>query len=1032
MKTTVGHILLFLFIMMQGIQPSLGQEFEQISTHQGLPHNVVSALYQDRDGYIWIGTYNGLCRYDGNRLKIYNNIFDSTQTQDWHQAIERILEDSKGNIWAATKGGRICCFIRRTQTWKVIRANPAPIFIATCIFEDKAHRIWLGAQSGTVGVVTGDKLQTYKIADEGIRCITQSDRNTLTILSVSGVHRLDMRTAAVTDIKLPDLDSDVTVHCECDRNNQLFVEKPDGIQAYDLSKSKKLFHSPIPAAIAGGISRKFAVSPKGNYYLTDINLIYEYNRSGKLIRSGNVNDNTSYDPSNQIVNCMLADNTGILWIGTFNGLFKIDRSKYSFRKYARNQITGNLTDNYVRTIYADRDDNIWVGFRQGKINKLSFDPSSSAYKLHRSYKMYKEGTLTDEYTTNTIIQLKNGRILAGCVEGLFTVDEKTGRLNPVPAQAEAPRYVWSLYEDREGWLWIGTKGDGLHLLHLPTGRTQHYTHSATDKQTISGNEVWNIYEDSKSDVWLLTNNSVSKTYGGSKKNQLRFTHVLLDQKASEPIPTWNILEDSASNLWVSTTGYGMFKIKKDWTTVEPEASFPVKVISGLVFDKKQQLWISTMNGLFHYDPKTKRYTSYDESDGLISNDFNFKANTVSARGYVFLGTKMGLVSFHPDSVRKNELGNIPVHISSLMINGKDQTGLLYGSSELQLHRQQNAIQFGFSIPEYSKQRAHNYRYILEGFDKNWNATNADQPFAMYTNIPPGHYSLIVEGSADGINWSRKKDVLSFYIKPAFWQMAIFWTFSAVMLLGLVSFIVYRRVVTLFRRERETNRIEKQIAGLELNALQAQMNPHFIFNSLNAIQHYIIHHEVVAANDYLSRFARLMRLFLESSKNKYITLSDELELLELYMSLEKLRFEDKFDYELHLCRSCDRDALIPSMMIQPFVENAINHGMIHQSYKGKLQVSCSCDENTSMLKCIIEDDGIGREKAAMIKAANGKKHISRGMQLMKERIRTYNFIEEKDIEIHITDKHPQGTIVELTLPVRPSTKKSPSYDKSNYY
>jgi ligand-binding sensor domain-containing protein len=1032
LKTAVSFLLFFLLLIPR-LQFAYAQEFEQISTHQGLPHNVVSSLYQDREGYIWIGTYNGLCRYDGNKLKIYTNIFDSTRTQDWHQAIERIFEDSKGNIWVGTKGGRICCFVRKTQTWKIIPANLDRIFITTCFFEDSAHHIWIGSTNGTIGKVTGNKIRFLKVANEAIRHITAMGSNNLIIVSVSGIRHLNLDTEVATDITLPGLSEEYTVYCESG-NGILFFEKPGCVQAYDLNKRAMLFQTPIPSNIRGGLTRKFVASQQNSFYLTNMNLIYEYDASGRLISSGRINDNTSYDQTNEIINCLLADNTGVLWIGTFNGLFKIDRNKYSFRKHARSQVTGRLTGNYVRTVYADGNDDIWVGLRHGSINTLSYDDSSQTYKLRSSYKMNKQGKLADEYTTNAIIQLKDGRILAGCVEGLFIADKRSQKLQPLLNASETPTYIWSLYEDTEGWLWIGTKGDGLHLLHLASGKRYHYKHSAFQKQSISGDEVWNIYGDRNGNTWLLTNNSASKVPKGSEKHSLSFTYIPLEPKTSEPVPTWNILEDSTARLWVSTTGYGLYTITSNGTHVEPETAFPNKVISGLIRDKKGRLWISTMNGLFRYDPRTKAYTSYDESDGLISNDFNFKAAAISARDHIFMGTKMGLVSFHPDSVRKNRVDNIPIHVSSLAINGKDRTGLLYTNSELQLGRGENAIQFGFSIPEYSKQRAHTYRYILNGFDKNWNTTNADQPLAMYTNIPPGHYSLVVEGSADGITWSRKKAMLSFYIKPAFWQMPAFWVFSAIALLGLCSFIIYKRVRTLFHKERETNRIEKQIAGLELNALQAQMNPHFIFNSLNAIQHYIIHNEEVAANDYLSRFARLMRLFLESSKNRYITLADELELLELYMSLEKLRFEDKFDYAVDLCLSCASDALIPSMMIQPFIENAINHGLIQQAYKGNLQVSFVCCENSSMLKCTIEDNGIGRTNAARIKAAGDKKHISRGMQLIKERIRTYNFIEESDIEIHIIDKeYPhEGTIVELTLPVRPAIKKSPSYDKSNYY
>ncbi|RYD58324.1 MAG: hypothetical protein EOP56_05215 [Sphingobacteriales bacterium] len=1034
MKTTVRQ-LLFLLLLLCACRILHAQEFEQISTRQGLPHNVVSSLYQDKEGYIWVGTYNGLCRYEGNKIKIFNNIFDSAQTQDWHQAIEIIFEDSHDNIWAGTKGGRICCFVRKDQTWKIFNTTSGSSNAASCFFEDKSKRLWFGTMNGAVAFIHNDSIKTFKITNNTIRCIGSRGDGTLNIFSENGAFLLNVKAGIVTRLPWPHDDYYFNIYCHCTPDNHVFIEDVSHTSLLNLSKLNEKVRIPIPKSFPFRATRKSALSPQGSYYLTDLSQINEYNSSGTLINSIQLTDLAALSQSNQVINCILADRNEILWIGTNSGLLKIDKNKYRFKRYSKNNISNKLTDNYVRTVYADRQNNIWVGFKSGKVNKLFYDSLKSSYVLQKSFKMH-HSEITEQYTVNAMLQLKSGVVINGCREGLFMVNDRTSVLEPYLHDTDTSRIrsIWSLYQDKEGWLWIGTKGNGLFLVDPHLKQKYHYKHTKNSLRSLPDNNIWNIYEDHKGYVWLLTNNSVAQVNPNLDKSNLHFNWLELNKEISEPIPTWNMQEDDSGNLWVTTTGFGLYKINKNRTVVKPETSFPRKVISGILPNHNGLLWISTMNGLYLYDPVHKTYIAYDESDGLLSNDFNFKAAAVSSTGYLFFGTKMGLISFQPGSVSVKKNIHVPVYINTLQINGNDSTGLLYQRSEFELSRQQNALQFTFSIPDYSKPHAHRYRYILQGFDTKWNTTDAIQPLAMYTNIPPGHYTLVVEGSIDGINWSRHKDYISFFIRPAIWQMPLFWVSAGIALVVFACFLIYRRVTALVNQEREKHRIEKQIASLELNALQSQMNPHFIFNSLNAIQHYILHSDDLAANEYLSRFARLMRLFLESSKNKYISLADELELLDLYMSLEKLRFEDKFDYTLSLGGNCIREMLIPSMMIQPFVENAINHGLLHLSSKGLLNVTFSCNEQEGILQCTIDDNGIGREKATAIKATLNKQHISRGMQLIKERVKTYNFLEDSDIDILITDKtHPEeGTIVRISIPTHPALKKAPSYDKSNYY
>ncbi|MDO8367544.1 MAG: histidine kinase, partial [Saprospiraceae bacterium] len=216
-------------------------------------------------------------------------------------------------------------------------------------------------------------------------------------------------------------------------------------------------------------------------------------------------------------------------------------------------------------------------------------------------------------------------------------------------------------------------------------------------------------------------------------------------------------------------------------------------------------------------------------------------------------------------------------------------------------------------------------------------------------------------------------------------------------------------------------MNQRFAELELKALQSQMNPHFIFNSLGAIQYFIRSDRTQEADGYLTKFAQLMRLFLESSKNKYITLAEEIRLLKLYVELEKMRFEGRFEAKFSVEKNIDTDEVeIPSMLLQPFVENAINHGLFHKKEKGLLQIKVTAN-GSKEIHCIVEDDGIGREAAGALREQSLKNYKSRAMQIVHERLEALSHVEGYEVKIEVNDlRHPDGgpagTRVTLTIPV----------------
>jgi LytS/YehU family sensor histidine kinase len=307
--------------------------------------------------------------------------------------------------------------------------------------------------------------------------------------------------------------------------------------------------------------------------------------------------------------------------------------------------------------------------------------------------------------------------------------------------------------------------------------------------------------------------------------------------------------------------------------------------------------------------------------------------------------------------------------------------------------------------------------MLEGLDSKWNYTFSNN--LQYTTLPPGAYTFKVYAlNGDGVK-SLKPALFYFVISKPFWKE---WWFISLVLVLLTSSIigaVTYRIELLKRRAVEKSEVNRKMADLKLMALRAQMNPHFIFNSINSIQLFILKNDSESAHKHLSRFSRLIRNVLENSKHEYISLAVEIETLEHYIELERLRFSSKFDYKITVDEELDvKSILISPLLIQPYVENAIWHGLMHLKDRAGELLLC-IEKEGQLLKCTIEDNGIGRKRSAEYK--KGKDHQSTGLSLNKERVEIINTLHNSSAGLQFIDKQdkdglPAGTKVVIYMPI----------------
>lgn len=478
-----------------------------------------------------------------------------------------------------------------------------------------------------------------------------------------------------------------------------------------------------------------------------------------------------------------------------------------------------------------------------------------------------------------------------------------------------------------------------------------------------------------------------------------------------------VAQDSSGNIYAG--GFNGMHIlpagsMKATKSLRKEDGLASDNIMGLLCDKKGDVWIIGNMGLARYEAATGKLQSYDAKDGLLPGNHQLSSYYLSPGGTLYIGNVGGFNYFHPDSLYPGT-GKLPVYITQVL--ARDSMISTMDPGTIQLAWNENNLTFSFLAIDYDLGPHLQFRYQLKGFDTAFVYAGRVRS-ARYTNLPAGEYQFLAQASANGKDWYAVEQPVTVRISKAFWRTNGFrWGLFG--LLALLAYLLYRyRVRKINREARVRADYEIKLNDLENSALRTQMNPHFIFNCLNTINAFINSNDRIQANLYISKFSRLIRLILDHSRQKKILLAEELEALELYIQIERFRFDNKFDYSIEVDENIDpQNTEIPSLMIQPFVENAILHGLLPLKRQGRLRVQVL--RRQDQLLCIIEDNGVGRVRASEFSRHQAMKKKSHGMEITLKRIELFNKENGLVARPAITDgineqgRH-EGTRVEIPL------------------
>ncbi len=1001
-------------------------EYFQYTVKDGLPTNHVYGVIEDEEGNIWAYTENGMAKFDGYEFQVYN-----------------------------TKNG--------LPTNDIVHA-----------IRDDDGRMWLWAYNGPPTYIYKDSI--HIVGEESCGFIYKMDNKVRYVCRESG-HILEMENGRPSIVKMGNeflfdheelfqLDS-VRYHPNGEQGQfgylgrgRIISQVGESLRYYSNNRAVYIYMLDDGYLLVD--SQEKIVYRKKNG-LTKSMQIGQVNKEGEIVGIDKVGLEERfllrYMESKKMILIDFEDEKW-KWMAPFDSLLlassafihSINENTFSVdgqNGYLSYDFNGDLTDQlrlsdlpkqfFLQRFYKDQNQNIWIGSREGGVimipaenrktqlltsrfstdqsfeqllktkdgRLLAFTDNSGVYeikgkKIIQKYFPEKGGRLMD------IVETKEG-VLVSSSTSSFLIPYQNGQLIFFKEKRKLFAKARNTIEHQFLNQLFGQK-----LLVYDSIQQNIYTsfsqsHQLNQYQLKSAKEIYytdypikNIsamfYDDRQGQLYLGTNQGVL-----SLKNEKIDTVLIVNEK----IKSITSLEMVQDQLWMGTASNGLWTYDIQSATLNSilDASY----IRRIRPDTDSTVLVCTNEGLFIVHTTTQKIVQeYSTKDGIPINEIQ----DVYAEGdtYIYVATTNGIALVDRQMKTPVSLSSHDLQMDQVLINN-EVVGL---QNTYDFSYQENNLKLDYHLRSYASNGEIQYYSKLEPLQKEWEKSKKRS--ATYYGLNSGKYSFHLKAEDIYGNEVSLENPLQIKIRKAYWQTNWFRILSIFLLGGgLIYFLTRREVIQKEAVEKE-KQLNRRMATLELSALKAQMNPHFVFNALGAIQYYIQVHEVEAADAYLTRFAQLMRRFLDSSKEKLISLKDEIALLRIYTDLEKMRFESLFTVDIIVEKGLGlEDHYLPSMMIQPFIENAVNHGLSERR-DGKGALTIFFYEKEEVLHCEIKDNGIGRENA---KKAKRKGHLSRGMSIIQEKIQTLKISGLADIQLHIQDLDPSkqqypGTQIILTL------------------
>ncbi len=949
-----------------------------VTVRDGLPQSYVSGIFQDSNGFLWIATLNGLGRYDGRGFTNYRHTSADTSGLSGN-IILHLFDAGKNDLLLCYMDGKMD--LLNTITAKVVH-----------LWKNKGFELLVSETSYFKSLIRNSLGICWMMAGDG------------------GIYRIDLprmtvRHLSPADLKLPEpvtgiklLKDELVLMTQthlslCDSAGQIIKNTPypfKSIRAFNTEARNILssdvrtngdwiikdatgikiwnpttgffYRIPLPVHAPGKLIARF--DHDGNYFFEYNTGIYILSKNDSLIRWSPASPAVKGIPTS-----MYIDRSGVLWVGTNGyGLRQYNLTKTGMQAYENNNsfVSDILGHYHVSATQVGR----------------SFLGRSVPY-ASRSATWKDTVWIADVNTRGSDLQL------ALFINGRLSV--RTFRDEDAAARKEIRSFRFLSFT-KEGVLW----GIDQHCRPLKFNTWKGNFQSFPPMDLDPGEEINGMVPDGESVFYISTNKSLIR-WDVITEN----TEKLVSLLPSKDLLSISNDPDNKEILWIGTLSDGLIrldKITKNTQVFSIATGLPNNTIYCILPGNDGLFWCSSNKGIFAFNPKNQTVRSFTSRDGLTDDEFNRYYYMVFPDGNLAFGGPLGYTLFNPSQLQTDEF-DPPVVLTGLSVTNlpplSDPLSLV---TELSLRSDQNFITAEFAAMQFDLPEKIQYRHMLTGFDKNWVMTGNDNK-ASYTGLPPGSYTLLLNASNTSGKWGSRILRLKITISPPFWKTWWFYTVIAVLVLLAIYLFLSVRIRSVKRAHAQKLQFEREAVKLHAMALRARMNPHFIFNCLNSIKALIQEKQDKKAINYLTTFVTLIRKQLNNTNNE-ICLQDELETCRLYLELEVMRFDGRIGWEIHVDDELLGQTLIPPLTLQPIVENAVVHGLLPREEGGQIRIRVYRDG--PFVSCEIEDNGIGRDAAAVYQQKSSRLHQSKGLHLLEERITVHNRLNGGVSSLQTTD------------------------------
>jgi ligand-binding sensor domain-containing protein/signal transduction histidine kinase/DNA-binding response OmpR family regulator len=816
--------------------------FTHLSGEQGLSNSTIEAIFQDSRGFIWIGTRDGLNRYDGHEMLVYrydpsdsNSLSDSyiryicedRSHQLWigtinglnrldparnrfirykhrdhddnslsHNGITALLEDHSGRLWVATDGGGLNRYDPSTGRFLHFGEGPDHIY---CLYEDHAGSIWVGAQTGLYCYHPSTSPATTPNSSTTSPTGAFSHLSNPAITNPSGNTILAIQEDRQGDLWLGTEDDGVFLFDPLQKTFTRFAHSDKAPFSLGNNMIKCMLTDHLGRLWAGSINGGLNLfnAPTGSFF----HYAYE---------PGNVSS-----LSQRTISALFEDHQGNLWIGTHRGGINIySPGTEKFDLYRQEPSPNSLSYNDVKTFCEDRDGNgnIWIGTDGGGLDLFNRDRHTFRHYGYDPFNVHSLGSSA----VLDVMQDREGAIwVSTWGGGLNGFDKVRGtftryQTNPADSHSISSNFVQKTFEDDEGRLWVGTYYGGLNCFDRKTRQFTRVILDPSGKTGLSGKNIVSLHEDKEGRIWIGTDDGGLNCYHQDTRH---FSHYF---NTGEKMPDLRVLfSDNKGRLWVGQKGLYLLDATRDsFRLYTDTGGLATEFIKGITEDGQGNLWLATSNGLTRFNPDTYAFKKYNTGDGLQGEEFEANAFLQTRDGEMFFGGINGFNCFYPGAIKSNPFIP-PVYITGFQLSNRKIVPEEKGSPlsedisltrEIRLSYRQSTFSFNFAALNYTTPENNQYAYKLEALDKDWNYVGKENK-AVYTNLGPGEYVFRVKAANNDGLWNEKGAAVRIIITPPFWKTGWFTTLLVIFGMGCL-YAFYRFRTQLKLKELEAAKKEE--------------------------------------------------------------------------------------------------------------------------------------------------------------------------------------------------------------------------------